>query len=397
MSTIGVLGGRWRATVSDAGSVAPWDGSAVLDWFVAADDRWHVPSREPAVRQHRIDGAPVIETRLKVPSGDAVHRVWCVADRGGMTVIEIENDSTLAFAVAFSRSDLLSSRAAANVAIQGIELPPDSVIFPVGHRCTVRFALSHSASGSGALPEPLPAAMQVARGWKTVIDRAGRLVLPDDAVLDEVSRLRGELALNGPVEPANDAIGFLIDVGQLVRLGERADPWIPDVADAVNAVARRPHAWDVAAALDASARILARAGEKHAVADVVRMRNDQPVVLPTVAPAGRLLVWHEQRLARSLGNGTADLLSGGIPAAWLGSNFEAYGLPIGPATTVSYAVRWHGDRPAVLWELDGPTVALTACAVAPSWSTAEPKGEALWPPPAMAQAGFVPGRDVSFS
>jgi hypothetical protein len=381
MSTIGVLGGRWRATVTPTGGVEPWDGSAALDWFIAADDRWHVPADEPTVRQRRIDGAPVLETRIKVPSGDAVHRVWCVADGGGFTVVEIENDSTMPFAVAFSRNDLLSSRPPANVPIQGIELPRDSVVVPVGHRSTVRVALAHESPAAGPLPDTLASSMQVARGWTSVIDGAGRMVLPDDSILARISQLRAELALNGPVEPDVDIVGFLLDVGQLVRLGERAEPWVPDVADAISRVARSATAWDTVAALDAGGVVLARAGEDRGLGDLARMRSIGTTTVPTFAPLARELAWYEQRMARGLGDGTADLLGAGIPTAWLGASFEVYGLPIGPASIVSYAVRWHGERPAVLWEIEGPVVPLTASVVAPDWSTAEAKGEALWPAP----------------
>jgi hypothetical protein len=399
-STIGVLGGRWRATVTPAGGIEPWDGSAPLDWFIAADDRWHVPADEPTVRQRRIDGAPVLETRIKVPSGDAVHRVWCVADGGGYTVVEIENDSTMPFAVAFSRSDLLSSRPPANVPIQGIELPKDSVVVPVGHRSTVRVALSHLSPGAGPLPDRLSSPMQVARGWTSVIDAAGRMVLPDDAVLERIAHLRGELALNGPVEPNEDVVGFLLDVGQLVRLGERAEPWVPDVAAAVSKAARIAPTWDSVAALDAAGVVLARAGESRGLRDLSRMRHSTvATILPTSAPSARELAWYEQRMARSRGDATADLLGAGIPLSWLGSNFEVYRLPIGPASTVSYAVRWHGERPAVLWEIDGPLVPIGASVVAPGWSTAEAKGEALWPAPAESAAVIVAGTDsdVSFN
>ena len=41
MTTTGVVGARWRATVTPWGAVEPWNGSGVVDWFVAADDRWH--------------------------------------------------------------------------------------------------------------------------------------------------------------------------------------------------------------------------------------------------------------------------------------------------------------------------------------------------------------------
>jgi hypothetical protein len=50
----------------------------------------------------------------------------------------------------------------------------------------------------------------------------------------------------------------------------------------------------------------------------------------------------------------------------------------GPATTISLAVRWHGEHPALLWELDGDLVPLTAPAVAAGWTTRERAGETLW-------------------
>lgn len=396
MNTIGVLGHGWRATVSPAGNVQPWGVSddAALQWFVAADDRWHVPEQEAAVRQRRIDNAPVFETRLRVPSGDAVHRVWCVADGGGFTVIEIENESTLPFAVAFSRGDVLSTRAPASVPIEGITLPAGSVVFPVGHHSTIRVALAHNA-GSTQLPDNLASSMQVARGWTSVIDRPGRILVPDDSILADVARRRAELALNGPVAPTDDPTSFLLDVGQLVRLGERADPWVPDIADAVAAVARLAHSWDVAAALDAAAVVLGRAGETRAVRDVARMRSSAVAELPRHHELGfddsRALAWHELRVARATGTDTAELLAGGIPESWLGGNFEVHGLPVGPVSTVSYAVRWHGDRPAVLWEVDGPTVRLSSPAVAPEWFSSGTKGEALWPAPAgIGTAGTAP-------
>ena len=33
-----------RASVTPWGAVEPWDGGERLDWYVAADDRWHVPA-----------------------------------------------------------------------------------------------------------------------------------------------------------------------------------------------------------------------------------------------------------------------------------------------------------------------------------------------------------------
>jgi len=73
-----------------------------------------------------------------------------------------------------------------------------------------------------------------------------------------------------------------------------------------------------------------------------------------------------------------DVLPGGIPAAWLGANFEVHGLPTSARASIAYAVRWHGDRPAVLWEQTGDAVTLSASALDAAWSTAAVSGEALW-------------------
>ena len=127
MTTIGVVGRPIRA------EVAPWGGVAVdadprrLEWYVAADDRWHDPQTDPTVRQARIEGTPVIETRIKVPDGDAVQRVWSVPDHGGVTVVEVENQSPLPFAVAVTGVPVATSRPPADVDIVGIDLPDDAV------------------------------------------------------------------------------------------------------------------------------------------------------------------------------------------------------------------------------------------------------------------------------
>ncbi|GBL20477.1 hypothetical protein EMGBS4_05370 [Acidimicrobiaceae bacterium] len=45
---------------------------------------------------------------------------------------------------------------------------------------------------------------------------------------------------------------------------------------------------------------------------------------------------------------------------------------------ISYAVRWHGERPALLWDVDGPTgVRVAASAVDESFSSTDIRGETL--------------------
>ena len=387
MITTGVLGQRWRASVTPWGAVESWADGRVLDWHIAADDRWHSPEREAAVRQRRVDGSAVVETRVRVPDGDVVQTVFSVADHGGLTVIEVENASPLPVVVAFTHGDLLSVRPP-SAPIEGITLPSGSVAFPLGHHSTLTVALPHGG-GRGTLPAGLPTAAGVARGWSAIVDRAGRMLLPEERVGEWVAEQRCELALCGPDDPAADPVAFLLGVAALVRMGEQADAWVPDVAEAVERVLRSDaRDWTIAAALDAVAVILAAADERRAVRDLaaVRSRLDLHDALPAVEPSGdaaRRLAWHERRLVSNAHDG-AELLALGLPMSWRGVNFEVYSLPVvhadGAVTTVSYAVRWHGARPAVLWEQVGTPVRLTS-PVAPGWWSTDAKGEALWPEP----------------
>jgi hypothetical protein len=375
--TTGVLGRPWRADVSSWGRVTPWDGSGALDWYVAAEDRWHVPSREPAVRQHRVDGTAVVETRVRVPHGDVVHRVYSVADAGGMTVIEVENDSPSPIAVAFDRRDVRTERPITEVPIEGIELPPEAFVLPVGHRASARIALAHDDPTAGPIPSVLPAVSQVVRGWTAILGRAGHLALPatSSSMVEAVAAQRCELLLGDIPHGVDDPAGFVVAIGELVRLGESADAWLPELADSVAAVAR-DDGWHADAALSAAGSVLYAAGERRALADlrsIIARRRPAPV--PSIRPDGVLAIsWLEQHLARD-----GDLLPLGFPPAWLGADFDVAGVPLAIGTRVSFAVRWHGERPAVLWETHGEPVTLRAPAVAPAWSSESPAGEALWP------------------
>lgn len=394
-TTVGVTGQRWRASVAPWGAVTPWetpgasgDAGRRLDWFIAADDRWHDPAAESAVRQRRIDGTPVLETRVRVPDGDAVHRVWSVADAGGLTIVEVENDSPLPFAIAFAGGPILTDRAPADVPIQGIELPADAVALPVGHRSAIRVAIPHGPGGHGAAGHlaSAPGADAVARGWVRLAEQASRLDLPDEGLGAAVVAARCDLLLEGPVDPVDDAIGFVLDVGELVRLGDDARDWLPDIVGPAERAARTD-VPQVVAALDAAQRVARSAGDGRAEADIVRLRRrvverldaSYPLApfseLRRTGSTGRFVTAVERHLA----DGGA-LLPAGLPSPWFGSNFEVHGVPTSADSAVSFALRWHGERAAVLWEQDGPPCRLTAPAVDRSWSADAPSGEALWSP-----------------
>jgi hypothetical protein len=382
--TTGVSGQRWRATVTPWGRVDPWDGSAALDWFVAADDRWHRPAEEPTVRQQRVNDSAVVRTRVRVPTGDVVHTVYTVA--AGFTVIEVLNESTMPVAVAFTRSDVRSERPIIDQPIMGIELPEGSCVMPVGHQARVRIAIAHDGSGQGPLPAGIPEVDQVVRGWNALVDRSGRMNLPDTdrsaTLVAQARAARCELLLGEMARADTDPARFLVDLEDLVRMGEPIDPWVVELAEAVESLARDPR-WEADTALEAAAQVLARAGDRRALRDLAKLRARRGSLnpLPEAAPIGFLGRWLEQRGARG-----TEILPGGIPSAWWGVNFEMHGLPVGKpdgsdVSTVSFAIRWHGDRPAVLWEIAGDPVELSSPAADPTWRTVGTQGEALWPPP----------------
>lgn len=395
MITTGVTGHDWRASVTPWGALLPWDDSPGLNWYVAADDRWHIPADEPTVRQIRIEGTAVTETRVRVPSGDVVQRVFSVADRGGLTIVEVENESTLPVAIAFDRREVLTERPIVDMPIEGIALPPGSFALPLGHRASLRVGVAHGAGQVGPLPGGLPAALQVVRGWLALTQRASRFVLPEAdrwaGLAERVTAERCELALGAIGRSDENPAVFVVALGELVRMGEHPDPWIPELVAAVERIAANL-GWVEDMALAAAGRVLAAAGETRARRDLDRIVLKRVrSIRPETAPDGVLLIaWLETMIASG-----PVLLPHGLPTAWLGQSVETYGVPTGDSSMVSFAIRWHAERPAVLWEQNNGLVDLTS-PCAPRWQSGDAAGETLWPAPLTAPS-VMSSDNLSFS
>jgi hypothetical protein len=136
-------------------------------------------------------------------------------------------------------------------------------------------------------------------------------------------------------------------------------------------------AWPVAAALLAGARVLHALGEEHAEHDVLALVNRLPgAALGDDEPPGDDLLyepWLARRLA--LADGSTLRLLPRYPREWWGANLAAYEVPT-LAGPVGFAVRWHGERPALLW--DAPLGLVVRCpGLDTTWAATEPSGEAL--------------------
>jgi hypothetical protein len=241
-----------RAAVDTAGLVtANIDGGGwSLDWWVGADDRWHLPQDEPSVRQQLVGETPVVETAMRIPGGDAVHRAYVVHGEVDRVVIEIENRSAVPFALALAVRPLnpLGPAAVGTVELRGtdlvidgtvgVELPkpparaaaqvgsagdvvdlvvgghaapalspvhcPDgaasvAVIYPLPHTAVLRVTLPllTAARGRSSAEAParsdLPSAERVAKGWEAQVRRGTRVVLPTEALSATVEASRSFL------------------------------------------------------------------------------------------------------------------------------------------------------------------------------------------------------------
>ena len=399
MRAVGVRGAAWSAGVSAWGDLFVEDQER-LRWFIAADDRWYRPSRETTVRQREVSGVPVIETRIKVPGGDAVQRVYGVANFGGAIVVEIYNDSSLPFAVAFDRGDISTMREPSPTGVQGIDLPADSVVFPVGHHATMRAAIlinGDSRQISAGELESLPSFEQVERGWLAALQISSRVDVPDLSWSSVLTSQRCKVLLSNSAEldessGINLLVDLLLDRAERVRLGDKPAQWVDEVAVATERILKQcaktqSVQWFEERALLGAGMVLNRAGESRGLQDFVSVWSrlaeagrisDLALASPEIAGTVRQIAWIESQLVAQRRDGVIEICPCGIDKSWLGVNFECHKLLASPEHSISYAVRWHGEKPALLWEIDGPVGAkVAASAIDRTFSSTEMRGETL--------------------
>lgn len=381
---VGLLGTPRTAAVDSRGRLEVDRATWWLDWWIGADDRWRAAEREVAVRQSLVDGMPVVETAMRVPGGDARHRVYG-AGADGSVVVEIENQSPLPFVAAFV------VRGASQLAIDGTAVmvdghralvtarPPsrwavsaDGTTFDVvgrGEAMSGPFPPSHDRAARlvAAFLHPVPhravvravvplarrdlaevevgafsRADEVVRGWRAQLGRGARVVLPDEQLQTALDRARAATLLAG-------------------------QSW---ETDGVCVAALEDWGFDAEAA-DAWRRL--RFGQRRRAARRSRDVSWEELAARAYDPP-ELLLALRSLLLRDDPDGTLVALPA-WPSAWQGLGLEVHDLPTrrGP---VSFAVRWHGERPAVLWEIPAGA-RLRMPGLDPAWVTHEPHGETL--------------------
>lgn len=445
-TTLGVVGVPGVVQVDAAGTLRLVDGTT-LSWWVGAEDRWHLVAEEVAVRQ-RVDGAGT-ETRVRVPGGDVVARVWAVPHRGrAVAVLEVTNETPVPVAIAMVASGPLrwrAERAPADPSLaplpRGLGKDETASVWPVPHATSLRLVVD-LVGDLEVLPDPraVPGGADVARGWERHLAAGVRVDLPDGELMTAIASARRALLVAalgwsdamalyawGHAEAGDDAVaagldGSLLDLDAdalvaLERFVTRADDGdahdgdalaralVEPVAAAVHGLAGQAPTIPRRAGMLAAASILDRAGDSRGAKDT---RNAAGPPLPVdhtlldhtlldhtllaLAPAA-LLNAVRAALVDDSGvgaSGVVDLLAG-IPDTWFGQGIEFHDLPTA-AGRVSVAVRWHGERPALLWDVAAtcnadadPELTLRCTRLDPTWSaTVVPRGEALLAAAAVA-------------
>ncbi len=446
-SVIGDLEGP-LAVVDEHGRLQTIDRRWSFEWGVGTGDRWRVAHETAGTRRHRINDAPVYETRLRISGGDVVARV-AVANDGvsRVLVVEFENLSSEAVSVALlGRANggevsadrdsvsldgqvwILPERQAGGVvAVNGAQDPwpgiqggpsaePVSVrgsevaaglVMALPHRQSVKFQVVIE----GRAPTRTASPVEIASGWAAVTADALSVDVADADIGTAWRRILGDLVvqagsddphssaeaapvldiagLDGEADRARATVVAAIESGHLVgmaavaglralasrdlRIGkpsgldELADVLVATAANSLDPETAQLLAW----ALEAKSP-RAAADARGLAASIKPGVEFQPST-PAAAAAPSVL----SALVLDSRRNRIDLL-GEVPPDWFGRpvDIRGFGTLWG---RVSFSVRWHGRRPALLWERTGShdQVELRCTGLDGSWSSVQRQGETL--------------------
>ncbi len=347
-TSIGTLSSSARGTVDPRGLVTP-GGDWSLDWWIGAEDRWHVPSREIAVRQRLVDGAPVVETSMRVPGGDVAHRAYAARAGGAdVIVVEVENRTPVPVALALAvrpvhparagRIDsithddtrvevdgavaLLFAKAPARAALadgdagdtahtvfdgladaavaQSVScrrgLASAGFVVPLAHSATVRVVVPIGAGASpDSFPDDVPPLEAVARGWAVQADRGARFSVPEDHLQEVFDASRRYLL--------QQVVG-----DEVVAAAGEVQPWVETarVLTALDHLGYHDEARSVLASIpdiqtlrgaiaDPVGDTSATAAVLHSLATHVRLSGDGELASELIGPVAKASHWVAKR------------------------------------------------------------------------------------------------------
>jgi len=381
VSPLGTLADGVIGSGGERGAITLDAAGIEIDWWIGADDAWHLPA-DGAAHVVRPGIAPAVDARLRVPGGEVVTRAYaCAGATVPWVVIELENASPGAIVVAWvvraapgyrigrvalddamlridDRALVSLPRAPLRWAVapraQGVrervlggdaaagEFEPVAtrrgdlevaVLFPLPHRTRTRIAAAVALPPAAPVAvAQLPALDDVERGWEVSLDRGMRVELPEAALSAAVDAARATLLLGGGRDRlvADAVAAWDLGAGRGRAPDRRDDPWprLRATAERSGATARGAAEW-LLAVRDA----------------LVRVDGDEVQLLPS------------------------------FPVEWLGQPVAVHDAPVA-GVRVSFALRWHGARPALLWDTP-PGARVVAPGLDAAWTGTGGAGEAL--------------------
>ncbi|MDG2427075.1 MAG: hypothetical protein P8M16_01495 [Acidimicrobiales bacterium] len=286
-----------------------------------------------------------------------------------------------------------------------------ALIVPLPHRTAMRFAVPTDdlVENPSAV---LPPVDRVAAGWEARLEAATAVDLPDgvdvhralvDTLLaDSSAAVVVELARWGFGDEAAHRLGKSWLGSGIERLEATAALWTLaretkhfdgslvvhqglSLEEVIRLGGDSPEGRCAAASL---VGLFEAIGDPTAAADALLLggglfgSGEPALSVAAVGPAAELRSLAD-RLVRRSSDGL-DLLVD-VPDAWLGQPVEVHGL-FTPVGRLGFAIRWHGTRPAFLWQLEphlgeGPVV-LRVPGLDSAFSSSELAGEALLAAPA---------------
>jgi hypothetical protein len=360
----------------------------------------------------------IVEFENSSPTAVAVALAGRVADRASVVV---DADSVCLDGVEWIRGEwpaggtvamagdpwpvLATSPDAGRVETGPVESPSGALVLPLPHRQTVRFVVLLDGEFPG---RPVTAA-EISAGWRTVTADALTIEVPDADLGEALNRILPDLLVQaGSRDPRRAAeAACVLDIAGLhdeadrgratvVRAAEDGVLRGEDAVACLRALASRDLLAGEASGLDQLAGPLATAAGTtvdavtlHRVARALAgvapdaagdARRAAGVATGSFAPLSAPAVAAARVFSSVIGAdtpGRIDLLPD-IPDDWRGGSIDvrSFGTADG---RLSFSVRWHGDRPALLWERrgGGDAIELRCPGLDPAWSSPERQGEAL--------------------